>query len=254
MKEETKEKLISAITTTLLLTVAVVICAFVGFKYPNPPIQEEGVEVNLGNSNFGLGTAEQPDVNENKVPPAPSGGTGERIAHQNTEATEQVDADGEASRRLNNTVNPSNEERTVQPTINQNALFKKRTDSKGGSEGVTQGTGNQGNPEGDPNSTRYSGDPGNGGSGWKLEGRGLVGAKPVLNYSSNEQGKNVVKIWVDRNGKVVRAEPNQRGSTITKPYFAKKAKEAAQDFRFTEKPEASELQIGYVTCVFSNVD
>lgn len=254
MKKETKEKLISAATTVLLLGVSVLICAFMGFKYPNPPIEEEGVEVNLGNSDNGLGTAEQPDVSENRVPPAPSGGTGERIAHQNTEATEQVDADGETSQRASNTVNPSKTEQPTQPAINQNALFRKRSDNSGGSEGVTQGTGNQGKPGGDPNSTRYDGEPGNGGSGWKLEGRGLVGAKPMLNYSSNEQGKNVVKIWVDRNGKVVRAEPNQRGSTITKPYFAKKAKEAAQDFRFTAKPDASELQIGYVTCVFSNVN
>ena len=253
MKVETREKVVSATATALLLVVAVALCAWMGFKYPNPPIEEEGVEVNLGNSDNGIGTAESPDVSDNSMPSAPPRGTSQQIAHQNTEATERVDDAGTGNMQADNAVNPTGEEHPTQPAINENALFKRRSTQQGGSEGVTHGVGNQGKPDGDPNSTRYDGEPGNGGSGWRLEGRGLVGQKPTLNYNSNEQGKNVVKIWVDRNGRVVRAEPNQRGSTITKPYFAKKAKEAAQNFRFTAKSDASELQIGYVTCVFSNI-
>jgi outer membrane biosynthesis protein TonB len=253
MIEEQKDKVISAVTTVLLMAVAVVICAFVGFKYPNPPIPEEGVEVNLGNSETGLGAAEQPNESHNRVPPAPTGSVGERIAHQNTEATDRVDAANHSRQSTNNNIQ-SNQEQPKQPSINQNALFKRSNKSQGGSEGVTQGTGNQGKAGGNPNSTRYDGTPGNGGRGWSLEGRGLVGSKPQISYESNEQGKNVVKIWVDRSGKVVRAEANQRGSTITKPYFADKAKDAALQFHFTAKPDAEEPQIGYVTVVFSNVD
>lgn len=254
MSEENKNKTISGVSTLLLFVVAIVVCSFVGLMPPDPPISEEGVEVNLGNNETGLGTAEQPNVAENRIPPMPSGSTGERIAHQNTEATEQVDAADNSKVVTNQTVAPSDAEaEPAQPKINQNALFRKRDNSTGGSEGVTQGTGNQGKPDGDPNSTRYEGSTGNGGSGWSLEGRGLRGRKPQISYNSNEQGTNVVKIWVDRNGNVVRAEPSQKGSTVIKPYFAQKAKEAALQFHFTPKPDAPELQVGYVTCRFSNV-
>lgn len=253
MSEEQKYKTVSALATLLLIGVSVLICAFVGFKYPNPPIQEEGVEVNLGNSETGLGSAQQPDESSRSVPPPPSGSTGERIAHQNSEATDRVDANDDSRTTARNNIQPSREQ-TQEPSINQNALFRKSNKNSGGSEGVTQGTGNQGKAGGDPNSTRYDGNPGKGGSGWSLEGRGLRGAKPQISYESNEQGKNVVQIWVDRNGNVVRAEANQRGSTITKDYFAKKAKDAALQFHFTPNPNATELQIGFVTVVFSNVN
>lgn len=253
MSEEQKNKTISAVSTALLLAVALVICAFVGFKYPDPPIPEEGVEVNLGNSETGLGSAERPDASVNRTPPAPSGSRGERVAHQNAEATDRVEMADNSRAAANAAANP-NPEQPREPSINQNALFKKSNKGTGGSEGVTQGTGNQGKAGGDPNSTRYDGEPGNGGSGWQLAGRGLRGVKPQVSYESNEQGKNVVMIWVDRNGNVVRAEANQRGSTITKDYFAKKAKDAALRFHFTANPNAGELQVGYVTVVFSNVN
>lgn len=254
MSEEEKNKTISGVSTLLLFVVAIVVCSFVGLMPPDPPIAEEGVEVNLGNSETGLGTAEQPDVSASRVPPTPAGSAGRQIAHQNTEPTEQVDAADNSKVTSNQTVVPSDAKaETNQPRINQNALFRKRDQSTGGSEGVTQGTGNQGKTGGDPNSTRYDGNPGNGGSGWSLEGRGLRGRKPQISYNSNEQGTNVVKIWVDRNGNVVRAEPSQKGSTVIKPYFAQKAKEAALQFHFTPKSDAPELQVGYVTCRFSNV-
>lgn len=253
MNEDSKNKTISGVSTLLLFLVTVAVCSFVGLMPPDPPIAEEGVEVNLGSRETGLGTAEQPEVTENRMPPAPSGSTGKRIAHQNTEATEQVDADD--SKVESNQPVASSDEKPLpdQPRINQNALFKRRDKNAGGSEGVTQGAGNQGKPGGDPNSTRYDGNSGDGGSGWSLEGRGLRGRKPQISYNSNEQGTNVVKIWVDRNGNVVRAEPSQKGSTVIKPYFAQKAKDAALQFHFTPKADAPELQMGYVTCRFSNV-
>ncbi len=253
MTEERKNKTISGITTTLLIAIALVICTLVGFKYPDPPIPEEGVEVNLGNSDMGFGTTEQPDVSTNRVPPTPPSNAGEKIAQQNTEATEQVDAADNSNTTASNTVQPIPEE-PKQPTINQNALFKKRNKEQGGSEGVSQGTGNQGKEGGDPASSRYDGDPGSGGIGWSLSGRGVVGKKPHIKYESNEQGTNVVKIWVDRSGRVVRAEPNQRGTTLYKPYFANKAKEAAMQFHFTSDPNAPETQIGTVTVRFATVN
>ncbi len=253
MTEERKNKTISGISTALIIAIGLVICALVGFKYPDPPIPEEGVEVNLGNSDMGLGTAEQPDVSPSRVPPTPPSNAGEKIAQQNTEATEQIDAADDHNNSSDNTVQPTKEE-PKEPVINQNALFKKRNKEQGGSEGISQGTGNQGKEGGNPASTRYDGEPGEGGIGWNLAGRGVVGKKPRINYESNEQGTNVVRIWVDRNGRVVRAEPNQRGTTLPKPYFANKAKEAAMQFHFTANPDAPETQIGTVTVRFATVN
>ncbi|MBP5757969.1 MAG: TonB family protein, partial [Bacteroidales bacterium] len=108
--------------------------------------------------------------------------------------------------------------------------------------------GNQGKAGGDPNSNRYEGTPGKGGTGWSLKGR-TAKALPEPYYNSNQQGKVIVNIWVDRNGNVTRAEA-QANSTITDAGLKKQAENAAMKSKFSPDPNASELQTGTITYDF----
>ena len=75
MTQEKKNKFISGFTTALVLGLIVVICLAFGYDPPDPPIPEEGVEVNLGNSDNGLGDNPMPTASEASSAPRPAAAT-----------------------------------------------------------------------------------------------------------------------------------------------------------------------------------
>ncbi len=159
------------------------------------------------------------------------------------------------------------EKKVVEPvkTVDPRAMYKgKANDSK--SQGTGTGEGDQGDPQGDPNS-KYYGKNGNGtgvgqgdgegdgsGSGkggvsFSLAGRRMV-RTPQINDKSQETGKVVVDITVDKDGSVVAAIPGGRGSTTTSAYLMKLAKDAAMKAKFNPSPEGADIQKGTISFVF----
>ncbi len=82
--------------------------------------------------------------------------------------------------------------------------LNKSDGSASGSEGDDNRAGDKGSPDGDPYATSYYGSPGSGSGtgGYGLNGRSLVNQGKVP-QECNESGRVVVKIEVDKNGKVV---------------------------------------------------
>lgn len=149
------------------------------------------------------------------------------------------------------------------------AIYKGKTNNN--SQGNSQtGKGDQGNPNGDPNAL-YTGKNGNGSGPGSGNGSGggdgdgtgpgkgpgvsfsLAGRKSVSlskpNDNSQETGKVVVDITVDKYGNVTHANPGARGSTTTNSNLYQKAKEAAYKAKFSTNP-AVEEQRGTITFVF----
>ena len=119
------------------------------------------------------------------------------------------------------------------------------------SEGNTKGSGNQGYVTGDPNSKNRSGSGlGNKGDGFQLAGRSLVGKLPKPTFKGNEEGIVVIRIKVDRNGKVVNAEYTLKGSTLQGNEFITSAKKAALKTRFNADPNAPAFVYGTITYHF----
>lgn len=119
------------------------------------------------------------------------------------------------------------------------------------SAGDTPGSGTQGKLTGDPNATSRTGS-GKGGEGvsFSLDGRRSIGDLPKPENNSQEYGKVVVKITVDRNGVVTKAEPIQRGTTTPDLYLQNEAKKAALKARFNADPKAAAIQEGTITYIF----
>lgn len=84
-----------------------------------------------------------------------------------------------------------------------------------------------------------------------FENRSVVGSMPKAAYDGRDQGKNVLRIWVDRDGNVVRAEVNQTGTTLSSNYFANKAKLVASRLHLTPNPNAARVETGFLTVVFA---
>ena len=240
-------KIISGICTAVIMALIAVVLLSFGYDPPDPPIPEEGVEVNLGDSDFGSGDDPKPaSTASSYAPPAAQN----QVATQQAEPTPSLDA----STNQGNTVSPAvTEQPTVEnkePEINKNALFTgRRNQSSGtGSQGVSTGTGDQGRPNGTPNSNNYTGNGGGNGN-YSLAGRSSV-ALPRPDYKSNDQGTVVVQIWVDRNGNVTRAEYQPKGSNTSNGYLVNQAIAAAKRARFNADPAAPEEQKGTITYIF----
>ncbi|NNG10914.1 MAG: energy transducer TonB, partial [Arenibacter sp.] len=104
---------------------------------------------------------------------------------------------------------------------------------------------------GDPYATSYYGSPGSGSGtgGYGLNGRSLVN-KGKVPQKCNEEGRVVVKIVVDRNGRVVSATPGVKGSTNTHPCLMEPAKKTAFLHQWNLDSNAPSQQVGFVVVNF----
>ncbi|MEN8789807.1 MAG: energy transducer TonB [Flavobacteriaceae bacterium] len=120
-----------------------------------------------------------------------------------------------------------------------------------GGEGDDQLAGDKGQPDGDPYATTYYGSPGSGSGtgGYGLSGRSLANSGKVK-QECNEAGRVVVKIVVDRNGKVVKATPGVKGTTNNDPCLLGPARKTAFLHRWKPDSKAPDQQIGFVVVNF----
>lgn len=258
------------------------------FAAPPPPESEEGIMVNFGTDETGMGMIEPspPAVQEETVPPPPSASAvkqkEEALLAQTTEeapVVKKVDPEAEKKRlekieadkkyreqiRAERIVKAQEEaerkrieaEQQRQTDITnrtKNALANSKnagTSSTG--EGIAGGPGNQGVPTGSVDSKVRGpgGGSGTGGQGvsYNLQGRG-VQKLPTPEYKRQEGGRVVVEVSVDQQGKVVQAIPGIKGSTTLDEYLLKVAKDAAMGAQFEVKRDAPAIQKGTITYNF----
>lgn len=237
-----------AIIGTVLFHIGLLLCfIFMGLTYQIPPPAEEGITINFGYQDFGSGS-EQPEqiVEEQEITPQETVNNNpvvEDISTQDIEETpttklkEQLEKPKEVNKI---------EEKKPEPVVNTKALYPGKKQNNSNSQGISEGQGDQGSQDGDPNSNAYTGGgTGTNGIAYQLGGRTIAEIKKP-NYDSQQQGKVVVTIRVDRNGKVISASPGAKGSTTTNAYLYSKAKEAALKTTFEANTTAPEIQVGTI--------
>lgn len=214
----------------------------------------EGIEVNLGNSETGQGNVApqipgEPSLTED-TKSTPPRTVAQPVVQPKITTDEYADGEAPAVNKIKArsitkpVVNPSPVIKKTAPTALTNptvsppkpkAVFKggtsttssgNRADSYNGAknQGIAGGKGDQGNPNGNPNSDSYkgnaaSGNRGSGGNGGVSIRNGLDGRRitkfPSFEDDFNENAKVAVDITVDRAGNVTHAVVNQRGTTTT---------------------------------------
>ncbi len=105
--------------------------------------------------------------------------------------------------------------------------------------------------DGDSYDTSYYGSPGwgDGAGGYGLNGRSLV-TKGKVQQECNQEGRVVVKIVVNRNGKVISATPGVKGTTNNNPCLLEPAKKTAFMHKWNLDSKAPNQQIGFVVVNF----
>jgi hypothetical protein len=134
----------------------------------------------------------------------------------------------------------------------RNALANSRNvGTNSTSEGSVSVSGNQTDSKRSINSN-ISGDGSvivNNGISYYLQGRGFRQLpKPKNDYQG--EGKVVLKVSVNRSGKVLQTVPGVKGSTMLDDYLLKISKDAALQSGFEPKSEAPEVQKGTITYNF----
>jgi TonB family protein len=244
---EKKDKGIAVAGTIIVHAFAVLILLLMAFRTPLPLPGEEGVEVDLGMMDQGMGNIqpEKPAIPMASQPEQQQSKSKEDIATSN-------DEEAPALEKPKNT-KPKQEKPAEEPKpqVNKKALFKGSNNPQaGGSEGITGQPGDQGKPNGLAGIKKYDGQGGKGnGTGYDLGGRGAKSLhRPNDDFS--EEGIVVVDIWVNRSGQVTRAEVATKGTTLINSDMRQKAKQAALRSTFAADPDAPEEQHGTITYTF----
>ena len=224
---EKKDRGIAIAGTIVVHALAVLILFLMAFKTPLPLPGEEGVEVDLGMMDQGMGNIqpEKPAIPQAAQPQQQTDKSKEDIVTQNDDEAPSLEK-------------PKN---TFKGNNNPQA---------GGSEGITGQPGDQGKPNGLAGVRQYEGNGGKGnGTGYDLGGRGAKSLhRPSDDFS--EEGIIVVDIWVNQAGQVTRAEVSNKGTTLINSEMRQKAKQAALRSSFASDPNAPEEQHGTITYTF----
>jgi colicin import membrane protein len=272
--------------TALIHLALFALLILVSFSVPPRPKMEEGIMVNFGTDDTGLGMIEpSPPANQTDAStPAPTkvavkAEEDPLLTQNNEEAPEVKKIDPEAEKKK---LEKAEADKKIKEQLAAEKILKKQADlekkrieaeqqrqsdimnrtknalansknagTSSTSEGIAGGPGNQGSLTGSVDSKVRGEGSGTGTSGisYELGGRGSKNL-PLPKYDYQGEGKVVVEVSVNRLGKVTEAVPGKSGSTVLDAYLLKVAKDAAMEATFEVKPDAPEIQKGTITYIF----
>jgi len=286
--QEIKDKLKAWFGTILFHALLLLALFFLALRTPLPLPDEEGVEVNLGYSPVGQNVQKAQPKEIQPPPPQPVQEIIEEVAEEVSKDVpneEIVEEDNEETPAIADKPKPKKEsekkiekpkevpkeeikpepkqkieqpkeeikpkepEPEPEPVVDQRLIYTGRKASA--SEGNDQQAGDKGVATGVPNAPVYSGPGGLGSNGISYNlGSRKANSLPKPSYNSDDQGRVNVSIWVDKNGRVIRAEILQKGTTVSDISLRNMARQAALKATFAPDAEAPEIQKGTITYNF----
>lgn len=273
---ETKHEKNSAKITALILLILMLLLFVVGPDYLDPP-EEYGVAVNFGTNNVGRGSKPLSNPKQANIPkqveeksqpktskPQKAESKSEDVLTQQTEEANAINkkkaeeakakAEAEKVERLKQEAEERKKREEAEKKERLDNLIggvKNSKENEDDGEGSDNKPGNKGELNGNPYAPNYFGGtgPGKGGVGYGLGGRGKP-SKTIFRQDCNEYGLVIVKIEVDRSGKVTSATPGSKGSTNTHPCLLSPAKKIALSHKWPADANAPAKQIGFVSINF----
>lgn len=268
MTNKNRHKLFGIVMTIVFHAIVIALLFTLCFRTPLPLPGEAGVEVNLGMYASATMSQQVNETTSQQVEEAASQQVEESTSQQEVENEDITSEDEDVPSIEEEVVEEQKEEEKPEekteevveekveeiveekPIVNQRAIFQApKEKQETTSEGNGEGEGEQGIPNGLKDIERYEGNGGSGGGpAYDLGGRG---AKSISspNKDFSEEGKIVVDIWVDKEGRVQRTEIG-KGTTITNTSMRESALQAAKNSIFNKDDNAADLQRGTITYTF----
>ncbi len=251
-----KNKRAGLIGTLLFHLLLLLLFMYFGLTYQYP-IPEQGIMINFGTSSEGMGEIQPEESGESSM------AVEENHKSETSETEKSVAGEEVTTQEQKETISVNKTEKNekkpveeVQPKVSEElsqALnkFKNRNKTKAG-EGETGKTGDQGDPNGSKEATSHTGGMGGDGFSFNMKGRKML-SKPEVKEKSQDEGKVVVDLVIDREGKVIRAKAGGKGTTYTQDaaLWRKLELESSKiKFSPSDNPYTPEEQKGTVTFVF----
>jgi len=262
-KHEKKAFTIATAIVTLLLLLAI----FFGLSYMDPP-PENGIAINFGNVDEGMGNDNSPELTKSSPTPdqstPPPTFAQEQVITQDDLEAEVIKAtkvktkpqkptETEVKKPVEAKVEPKKPSQQTSDALSNLLNGPKQEGTTNQSDGNGKKPGNQGALDGSIYANSYFGSGGSGtnggGKGWGLAGRNLAGSGKVL-QECNDEGTIVVQITVNRQGGVTETAFSAKGSTSTSSCLKKAAFETAKKYRWNPDSNAPEKQIGFIVVNF----
>jgi len=253
MEANEKDRRKGLIATIVVHVAMLLLFIFFGITKMIPP-PEEGIAINFGYEDDGSGNTTQaapvqPQTKPQEVPQE----TTEQVDKVVTQ--ESVDAPSVSEEKPKPKTQPTEKpkekvEEAPKPSNQlQNIINRTRT-GQGEGEGETKGGGDQGDPDGDRNSPSREGGGAGGSGDYRLGGRKALD-RPKPTYDCAEEGRVVVKVWVDRGGRVINAIPGEKipggpATTTSSSCLFNRAKDAAMRTTWQGDPTAPDNQVGFI--------
>lgn len=265
VQDDSTQRKSIALTASLVLH-ALLILLFILYKIitPIPPFPEkgegggQGYELALGFSELGMG--DNQNVTDLSTPAAQQESTPPPAEEAEVLTSDVDESDVTTPPKKDDKPKTDNPKDRPKPTAEEIAREKQRKiDELMGNKGTGQGgqgandtPGDAGGANGTPTGTGQGKGTGSyKGDGWSVDLAGrTIKRKPVIREKPNAEGKVVLNIWVDPEGKVVRASPNNALSTTTNLTLVSLAKRAALESSWYANPKAVGDQVGTMTFVF----
>ena len=263
---ETKHERKSAILTTIIMSLLVLLVFFTGMKYQDPP-EEYGVAINFGTSDVGSGTKftkETVKTAPKKTVKAPSKPAASKTTEDDivTEETiKDVPTVTKSKDPVKNTtpekVVPNKDEEKPKEEVEEKPDEKTKNVldnffSGDKSEGTTtegdgddETPGNKGKEDGDVTEGGYKGGANGSGGNYLLSGRKAL-KTPKKKPTCSETGIVVIRIIVDKTGKVIKATFLGEGSNNSNKCLKDPAIQAALATQFNEDSQGRAKQIGKI--------
>lgn len=213
---------------------------------PDPPLELQGIEVNLGLDESAFGNEQpmepgEPAPQANNTPAQPADEQGENTADDPDSDVPVAKTQPNKSTTkpiVNSTPEPPKPKITMPGRSNTNSTGSSgnAADSyqKGRNQGIGKGDGDMGKPGGDPNSDSYTGD-GRGNGGVRIRS-GLGGRRitsvPNFQDDFNENAKVAVDVTVDASGRVIFSSVNLSGTTTPNKKIRAIALDKASKLKF----------------------
>jgi len=253
--------------TGIILAMVIALCYFIVFK--NPPKDEDGtggILVNYGTVDEGMGSdymsIEEPSVADKANQTKPDKVT----ETQPTEDKPQVDnsdknvvtqTNEDAPEVVANSKSPSKTVATqpttkpvVAPKVNQNALYKGKTNNGTGEGDGNDGVnGNKGVKTGSTTTPDY-GPGGDGGNGKLAMSNRRFTYAPKLTVNQSVVGTLVIEIKVDKDGNVISAGVG-RGSKVGNPAIIQQCIDLVKTYKINRSDDAEDQQVGKVVFQFN---
>lgn len=237
---------------------------------PVVPVEDMGMEVNLGTAADGYGTDQPMSLGD----PAPDNAANTSLSSaastdlpadilesNDPDAPTVNTSEGNNTNTDNNNLNNSDRARSDKPANNNKPEQKARyvyggssgtggnsapADADGTNEGNTSGNGDRGVPGGTPGADNYEGIPGSGnGISHNISGRSIV-AFPPRDAEFKEGGRVRVRITVNKLGIITNTRIESSSNSELNVLALKKI----GSIRFNKSNTAPEEQFGYITFVF----